>query len=207
MSPDASYRPVAEDWIWHGLLPWMIPPRVCIAALSLAISLASAASVATAQRLSINRWAMQPLAVPNAIRDLPDFSDLEYDDTSHVVGMKVDLNQDGRPDYLIRSAESLCGFHACDFLIVDGATLHSLGIVSGGTFYFDQAPRGRFPTLHSMTSSSASTATWTEYTVQNGKYQEGASRELNESQIDSATNALKKVPVVKASEGRGVRPR
>jgi hypothetical protein len=150
---------------------------------------------------------MKPLTIPSAIRELPGFDDLDYDDTSHVVGLKVDLNRDGHLDYIIRSAERMCGNAACNFLIVDGATRHPLGIVLGGTFYFDAAPRGRFPTLHSLTSSSAFTATWTEYTIQNGNYKEGASRELSQHQLDSAMNSLKKIPSIKASESRSARPR
>lgn len=67
------------------------------------------AAVVAAQRWTFNRSTTQTLAIPRPIRALPGFGDLEYDDTSRVLGLQIDLNRDGHADYIIRSAESLCG--------------------------------------------------------------------------------------------------
>ena len=114
-----------------------------VAALALVVPLGLAPlREAAAQRTSTAQWSFgvgsaKPLTVSAVIRRLPGFSELEYDDTSHVRGLTADLNGDGRADYIIQSAESLCGNGGCDYLIVDGATRREIGTVFGGTVYVD----------------------------------------------------------------------
>jgi len=181
--------------------------RVIVRAVACVALLVSAPRIAAAQQLWFSRWDMKPLALPRAIRDLPGFGDLEYDDTSHAVGLQIDLDRDGHLDYIIRSDRQLCGTGGCDFLIVHGATRRELGSIFGSSVYIDSAPRGQLPLLHALSGSSAVTATWTEFVGRNGKYVQGASRELNERQADSLMHALKDIPRVKASEAPSSRPR
>ena len=152
-------------------------------ALLLAGVLISVPRPAASQRWMFNRSAMKELAMPRAIRVLPGFGDLDYDDTSRVFGLRVDLNRDGSPDYIIRSAESLCGNAGCPYLVVDGATGRELGTLFG-TVYVESAPRGRFPTLHSLASLGAFEATWTEYVYGGGTY---AAARAGSSQGHSST--------------------
>jgi hypothetical protein len=175
-------------------------------ALLLASLLVSVPRPAASQRWTFNRSAMKELAIPRAIRDLPGFGDLDYDDTSRVFGLRVDLNRDGRPDYIIRSAESLCGTGGCPYLLVDGATGHELGTLFG-TVYVESAPRGRYPTLHSLASLGAFEATWTEYVYDGGKYAAGASRELSGAQLDSVVSSLKGTPSHPTSDAHDGRHR
>ena len=159
--------------------------------------LVSAPCAASAQRWTFNRFTMERLAVPRAIRGLHVFDDLEYDDTSAVFGLAVDLNRDGHADYIIRSAESLCGNAGCEYLIVDGASGRELGTLFGGAVYVEPGLRGRFPVFHSLATLSAESATWTKFVYRNGKYAAAARRVFAGTQLDSM------VPV---SESHSVEP-
>jgi len=158
-----------------------------------AVLLAFAVHAAAAQRWTFSQSMMERLTIPRTIRALPEFSDLEYDDTSRVFGLRADLDRDGRADYIIRSSGRLCGNGGCDYLLVDGRTRLALGTLFGGTIYVDSAPPGRFPVLHSLAHRSAESATWTRYVYRNGKYA-GESRVFTGAQLDSVVRFLKKFP-------------
>jgi hypothetical protein len=144
-------------------------------------------------RWEFDRSTMKTIVVPEAVRHLATFGDLEYDDTSRVRGMLVDLNHDGKLDYIIQSAESLCGNGGCDYLIVDGATKRDAGSVFGGAIYVDAGERG-FPTLHALAHMSADASIFTEYVFKNKQYSAKAARMFARQELDSLTRALKRVP-------------
>jgi hypothetical protein len=146
-----------------------------------------------AQRWKVDRTTAEPISVPAPVRRLPAFTDLEYDDSSRVFGAVADLDHDGRPDFIIRSALSLCGNAACGWAIVDGATLRDVGALTGGTIYIDPAVHG-YPTLHSMTSMAATSAEWATYTYKRGKYAATSRRTFTGRSLDSLTRALAGVP-------------
>lgn len=138
---------------------------------------------------------MPALTVPAWVRALDVLDDLEYSDTSHVMGLRVDLNRDGHPDYIIQSAESLCGTGGCEYAIVDGAMRRIVGTVFGSSVYVDASPRGRFPTLHSLASMGYDSAEWTEYLFRDGSYIDGKKRELSGTAIDSLNRSLRRFPL------------
>jgi hypothetical protein len=57
-------------------------------------------------------------------------TDLGYMDEKPGIfmGARRDLNSDGNPEYILCSAETLCGIGGCTFAIFDGATLGFKGI-------------------------------------------------------------------------------
>jgi hypothetical protein len=180
-----------------------------VAALALVVPLGLAPlREAAAQRTSTAQWSFgvgsaKPLTVSAVIRRLPGFSELEYDDTSHVRGLTADLNGDGRADYIIQSAESLCGNGGCDYLIVDGATRREIGTVFGGTVYVDPTVRGTFPVLRALSHASAESASWTEYRVIRGRYVNVRSRIVRGAALDSLMRTLPRAGAGAHESSRG----
>jgi hypothetical protein len=153
------------------------------------VALATTPNVVWAQRSRIDREMAGPILVPAAVRNLAEFADLEYDDSSHVVGVVTDLDQDGHPDFIIRSSESLCGNAACGWLIIDGATLREVGALNAGAIFIDPAARG-YPTLHSITSMSANAAVWATYAYRRGTYRVVSRLTFTGRSLDSLTRSL-----------------
>jgi len=141
----------------------------------------------------IDRAIAVPLEIPPAVRQRPLFTDLEYGDTGTVVGVAADLDGDGHPELIIRSAESLCGNSACRWAIVDGATLRGIATVNAASIYIE-ATNHEFPVVHGITSLSAVSAEWTTYAYTRGAYAEVAHRTFAGRSLDSLTRALVALP-------------
>ena len=150
----------------------------------------------SAQRRRVDRTTAGPISVSATVRRLSAFIDLDYDDSSRVFGVITDLDHDGHPELIIRSAESLCGNAACDWAIIDGATLRAVGEFTAGTIYIEPAVRG-YPTLHSLTSMSANAAEWETYEYKRGKYSVVSRQTFTEARLDSLTQALAGAPAPK----------
>jgi hypothetical protein len=86
----------------------------------------------------------------------PDDLDLEYEPGDTVTGVRADLNGDGQPDFILRSAPSLCGATGnCTFAVIDGATLHALGHVGGSRLYVRGRRINGWPVIQSWWHMSA----------------------------------------------------
>jgi hypothetical protein len=149
------------------------------------------AQATTAKRWVLTRGDVAVISVPPAIRD--QLGDLEYDNTSSVQGVKVDLNGDGTKDYIIQSAQSLCGNGGCDYAIVDGASGRSLGTVFGGTLVVDQAAHG-FPAIETVSHLSAESVTDATYSFDGSCYVESSTRVVSGASLDSLDSRLARLP-------------
>lgn len=132
------------------------------------------------------------ISVPAAIRDRVE--DLEYDDTSSVQGVMVDLNGDGTKDYIIQAAPSLCGNGGCDYAIVDGASGRSLGIIFGGTLVVGGAGAHGFPLIETVSHMSAESVADARYSFNGSSYVQSSSRLVSGASLEKLDAQLRKLP-------------
>lgn len=149
------------------------------------------AQAATRKRWVLVRTDVTVISVPSAIRD--QLGDLEYDDTSSVQGVMVDLNGDGRKDYIIQSAPSLCGNGGCDYAIVDGASGRSLGTIFGGTLVVGGAAAHGFPVIETVSHLSAESVTDATYSFDGLRYVQSSTRVVSGASLDSLDAKLGKL--------------
>lgn len=164
----------------------------CCAVSVLAISFAASAQTATPARWILTRRDVSVISVPADIRDSLDA--LEYDDTSAVRGVTVDLNGDGAKEYIIQSAPSLCGNGGCVYEIFDGASHKSLGQVFGGTLVVGGMSSHGFPGIETVSALGAESSTDATYTFDGLAYEESTARVVSGASLDSLVQALQALP-------------
>ena len=154
-------------------------------------------TVSFAQTAIRNPWVLARadvavISVPAAIRNQLD--DLEYDDTSTVRGVMVDLNGDGTKDYIIESAPSLCGNGGCDYAIVDGALGKPLGTIFGGTLVFWGAATHGYPVIETVSHLSAESVTDNTYSFDGSSYVRSSTRIVSGAPLDSLLARVDTLP-------------
>ena len=176
-------------------MPWPCWfPRTCRCAVAM---LVISSTVSFAQTAIRNPWVLARadvavISVPAAIRNQLD--DLEYDDTSTVRGVMVDLNGDGTKDYIIESAPSLCGNGGCDYAIVDGALGKPLGTIFGGTLVFWGAATHGYPVIETVSHLSAESVTDNTYSFDGSSYVRSSTRIVSGAPLDSLLARVDTLP-------------
>lgn len=158
----------------------------------LASSAVLRAQTARPERWVLTRADVAVISVPAAIRDRVE--DLEYDDTSSMQGVMVDVNGDGTKDYIIQSAPSLCGNGGCDYAIVDGASGRSLGIIFGAALVVGGAAAHGFPVIETVSHMSAESMTDAMYSFNGSSYVQSSTRLVSGALLDSLDARLRKLP-------------
>ena len=138
--------------------------------------------------------AVRPIAVPAGVRNRV-LAELEYEPSDSVRGTVVDLNHDGTPDYIVRSAASLCGTGGCLYLVIDGATEKILGQVFGEPLYIQVAESHGYPVITSYAHMSAVSGSYTTWVFDGQAYQKTSSRSVEGASLDSLFAILRRVPV------------
>lgn len=147
-------------------------------------------------RWILGRADVAVISVPAAMRD--SIGDLEYDDTSSMQGVMVDLNGDGTKDYIIQSAPGLCGNGGCDYAIVDGASGRPLGIILGGTLVVGAAGAHGFPVIETVSHMSAESVTDAMFSFDGSRYVQSSTRVVSGASLDSLDAALDRLPRFRA---------
>ena len=165
----------------------------CCGAVSLlAIWFAASAQTAAPARWMLTRRDVSVISVPAEIRESLDA--LEYDDSSAVRGVMVDLNGDGVKEYIIQSAPTLCGNGGCVYEIFGGASRKSLGQVFGGTLVVGGMSSHGFPNIETVSALSAESSADATYTFDGTAYEESTARVVSGASLDSLVQALRAVP-------------
>jgi hypothetical protein len=99
------------------------------------------------------------------------------------------------PDYIVRSATSLCGTGGCLYLLIDGATEKIIGQVFGEPLYIQVAESHGYPAITSYTHMSAVSGTYTTWAFDGQTYQQTSSRSVEGASVDSLFAILNRVPV------------
>lgn len=122
--------------------------------------------------------------------------DLEYDiDGPPVQGREVDLNDDGRADFLVRSATTLCGATgSCPFAIVEGATGRVVGTVMGSIIVIRRQHVNGSAVLHTWSSTSADAGEFVRYEFDGRAYRRRAAAIHSGSAQDALKNEMRRLP-------------
>jgi hypothetical protein len=137
---------------------------------------------------------VRPIAVPTRVRNRVR-AELEYQPTDSVRGTVVDLNHDGTPDYIVRSAASLCGTGGCVYLLIDGVKEKIIGQVFGEPLYIQVAGSHGYPTITSYAHMSVASGSYTTWAFDGQTYQPTSSRSVEGASLDSLCEVLKRIPV------------
>jgi hypothetical protein len=116
-----------------------------------------------------------PLELPHRIRDSDVIQNLMgYDFSSghsSVLGHTCDLNGDGVPDYIVRSAPILCGTGGCPYALFDGNNGTYKGQVFGTVIRSKGKAFGGWAVLEAFSRTSAQMQTYTVYAVNGDRYE------------------------------------
>jgi hypothetical protein len=121
--------------------------------------------------------------------------DLEYEDAQPITGMAVDLNGDGRLDYLLQSAPSLCGNGGCIYVLCDGATRGKLGEFFGATLIVRAERVHGYPNIETYSHLSARAGTYATYSFDGKTYIVTASGSMEGAALDRQAETLRRVPI------------
>ena len=130
-----------------------------MSSMMLAIALAlfpSPASAAERGDRAFTREMALEIQLPTPIEMSQTFGDLEYE-RAPFLGLLVDLNGDGVPEYLVRA-------------IFDGASFHSLGTIFGSVIYVRAARSETFAIINTFSPNGGDSATYTTYAYNHTRY-------------------------------------
>jgi hypothetical protein len=122
------------------------------------------------------------IRLPAAIVDAPEFGQLEYDGPPYR-GLRVDLDGDGVPEYIVQSAPNLCGNGGCPYALFEGSRLRSLEMIFGGLLV-----------IHAYSHLSAVSATYTAFVYDGRRYVSRSSIEVSGLALEQLTEELRRVP-------------
>jgi hypothetical protein len=127
--------------------------------------------------------------------DAAILEDLEYNGRDSVFGVVVDLNGDGAPDYLLRSAPSLCGASGnCTFILVDGLSHRSLGAIGGNRLFVRQRRITGWPVIQTWWHMSAGSGLYSTYVFDGTQFIQLAAVPVEGDGLQSLFQQLDSVP-------------
>jgi len=133
------------------------------------------------------------LTVPAVIR-MSVGAELEYDDTVPMKGIAADLNGDGRIDYLLQSAPSLCGNSGCIYVLVDGARRRRIGDFFGSPLIIRPARSHGYPIIATYSHTSVGSGEIADFRFNGMKYVLASTHRFAGKALDQATAAMSRVP-------------
>lgn len=86
------------------------------------------------------------------------------------MGARRNLNNDGKPEYILRSTEVLCGSGGCPFAIFDGATLGFKGMFFGNTLAETGSVTAGWKVLETFTTAGAGIVNYDVFVMSGTKY-------------------------------------
>jgi hypothetical protein len=111
----------------------------------------------------------------------------EQREDGKVLAVKVDLNDDGEPEYFIRT---VCGNGGCDYPIFDGRSKRFLGSVFGSVVWLSMDTANGMPIIQSYSHLAALRGVVFRYEFDGTRYKQVSSRELSGEENDSFFEAL-----------------
>ena len=111
---------------------------------------------------TLDRHRTVVLDVPDDIRRVVE-DVLDYGEAEPIKGLAADVNGDRRGDYVLQSAERLCGNGGCVFVIVDGATRTIVGQFMGSPVHLLARRSHGYPDVAVHSRRGADTAVETIY--------------------------------------------
>lgn len=155
-------------------------------------------AIPRAQGIPSTGWRLDPasavqITVPAAIR-ISVAAELEYDDTVPMKGIAADLNGDGRIDYLLQSAPSLCGNSGCIYVLVDGARRRRIGDFFGSPLIIRPARSHGYPIIATYSHTSFGSGEIADFRFNGAKYVLESTHRFAGKALDQLMAALRRVP-------------
>ena len=138
--------------------------------------------------------ALAKVSLPASVGD-DVLNELEYDRPEDVRGAMVDLNHDAHPDFIVRSANSLCGNGGCVWMIVDGATSKILGRTFGEPIYIQAEDSHGYAAIAALSHMGAEQNTYTTWTFDGTDYKQTSSREVTGAAFTRLMVTLDRIPI------------
>jgi len=138
--------------------------------------LVAAAHLAQAKEPPTPPWRVDPhntgtITVPADIRQVVNMElDLDYRKSDAIKGVAGDLNGDGITDYLLQSAQSLCGTGGCVYVLYDGATRRKIGEFFGNPLIVRAERVHGYVNIATYSHSNAGSGVYTEYSFDGRAY-------------------------------------
>jgi len=144
-------------------------------------------------------WAFEPesttpISVPADIRRAVGF-DLEYEEAEPINGVAVDLNGDDLKDYLLRSAQSLCGTGGCMYVLCDGASRRKLGEFFGSPLIVRTERVHGYPDIATYSHQSSGSGIYTKYSFDGSVYVVTSKQTLEGAAVGRLFETLRRIPV------------
>ena len=161
-------------------------------------AVAVALATTRAQGIPSTGWRLDPesavqITVPANIRTSVG-AELEYDDTVQIKGIAADLNGDGRIDYLLQSAPSLCGNSGCIYVLVDGARGRRIGDFFGSPLIIRPARSHGYPLIATYSHTSFGSGEIVNFRFNGTKYVLAFTHRFAGRALDQLIGELSRVP-------------
>jgi hypothetical protein len=125
-----------------------------------------------ASGMLVDKTSVSLVTLPDS-GDIPKVLDqLGYQDNSPTYALRQDLNGDGAKDFLIVSAEGLCGTGGCPYAIIDGKTRRRIGDFFGSPIVISERRINSYPVIQAYSHASAWSGNFTTYVYDGREYQE-----------------------------------
>lgn len=119
----------------------------------------------------------------------------DQDKDGRLLAVRVDLNGDGEPEYLIRT---LCGNGGCEYPIFEGRTYAYLGRVFGSEVWLLQRNSHQMAVIESYSHLAALRGTIGRYEFDGTRYREISTWEIGDEEIHLLYRRLGAAPRIKA---------
>lgn len=158
-----------------------------------AIGLPAHAQVPPKAPWAITPESAVPISVPAEVRRA--IASLDYDDTEPIRGVAADLNGDGVDEYVLQSAERLCGNGGCVYVLIDGATRRKVGEFFGSPLVVRAERAHGYPNIATYSHQSAESGDYTEYGFDGTVYEVESARRVEGAAASRLFDELRLVPI------------
>jgi hypothetical protein len=119
---------------------------------------------------------------------------LDYEDGEPIDGVVVDLNGDGVNDYLIVSANRMCGTGGCAYLLYDGASEKRIGEFFGDPLIVRPKGARAYPDISTYTHLTVRSGIYTTRGFDGKIYVVSSSRAVEGPELDRLFDPLRAIP-------------
>jgi hypothetical protein len=138
----------------------------------------------------VSQASTAPIDVPDAVRQRVADA-LDYDDDEPIRGIAADVNGDAVRDYLLQSSPRLCGNGGCMYILWDGASGKSIAELVGSLLHIGDARPGAYPTIETISATSADGADLSTFTHDGTAYRRTAILHLDGTALAAAVDRMR----------------
>ena len=124
-------------------------------------------------------------------------SHMDDEELDSLLGFDVDLNRDGKRDFIRVSGQRLCGTGGCQYQIFDGKSKKQVASLFGGSVWIHPIKTHGWPLLSIYSHSSAGSGTYYMMMFDGKKYTITSSIFLYEKSLDDLFEKYKDLPKIK----------